>query len=206
MGGTHSPLGGNTFPPSDGDAFGHLTCGEDGQRQATKGGTQSPPTPPLTTPSTPAAPHDEDSPAPLTPVGGGQQQQNDDLADAAAFLEQLPHPWTIGPVTAKAMAPDLLQAIDSQGWDLDDELTAKLTENPDGIRSYPPILRRRIGDLPKRIRKPPHVPSQLPPWCGECADGNRVAAQQGHLRKLYDANGNGRPCPKCHPTQTSHAA
>ncbi|MFE9337719.1 hypothetical protein [Streptomyces sp. NPDC007063] len=104
------------------------------------------------------------------------------------------------------MAPDLLQAIDSQGWDLDHELTAKLTENPDGIRSYPPILRRRIGDLPKRIRKPAPVPDHLPPWCGECADGNRVAAQQGHLRKLFDADGNGRPCPKCHPTQTSHAA
>lgn len=46
----------------------------------------------------------------------------------------------------------------------------------------------------------------LPPWCGDCADANPAAAIEGHLRQIYDDRGNARPCPKCHPTQTSHAA
>ena len=46
----------------------------------------------------------------------------------------------------------------------------------------------------------------LPPWCGECADGNRAAAREGHLRKVYDDRGNAHPCPKCHPSKAIHAA
>lgn len=53
--------------------------------------------------------------------------------------------------------------------------------------------------------RPNSKPSgQLPPWCGECADGNRAAERNGHLRQIYDHNGNGRPCPKCHPDMTHH--
>jgi hypothetical protein len=52
----------------------------------------------------------------------------------------------------------------------------------------------------------PGKTAQLPPWCGECADGNRAAARSGHLRQTYDDNGNGHPCPKCHPTKAAHAA
>jgi hypothetical protein len=46
----------------------------------------------------------------------------------------------------------------------------------------------------------------LPAWCGECADGNRAAEREGHLRQVYDHRGNARPCPKCHPTKAVHAA
>jgi hypothetical protein len=46
----------------------------------------------------------------------------------------------------------------------------------------------------------------LPPWCGECADGNRAAERNGHIRQIYDHRGNAHPCPKCHPTQAAHAA
>lgn len=144
-----------------------------------------------------------------TPDGlaGGRQQHEDRLAAAAAFLEALPEPWTIGPVSARATAPDLIKMIDRQGWDLDADLVAKLTERPGGITSYPPVLRLRIKDLPRRVKKtPPRPAAPLPEWCGDCADGSRAAIRQGHLRLVYDDSGRARPCPKCHPTQASHAA
>jgi hypothetical protein len=52
----------------------------------------------------------------------------------------------------------------------------------------------------------PRPGTRLPPWCGECADGARAAEREGHLRQIYDDRGNARPCPKCHPSQTAHAA
>lgn len=142
--------------------------------------------------------------APVTADAG--QQQEDGLAAAAAFLEALPAPWAVGPVSAKTMAPDLLKITQTQGWDLDADLVAKLTENPGGIKSYPTILRIRISDLPRRIKTGPRQKDQLPPWCGECADGNRAAAIEGRIRLVFDAAGNGRPCPQCHPSQANRAA
>lgn len=145
---------------------------------------------------------------PRAPGGAdGGEQQHEYLDDAAAFLEGLPQPWTIGPVTAKAMAPDLAAMTQQQGWELDKNLIAKLTENPGGIKSYPTVLRIRINDLPRRGPQPQSRRAEpLPPWCGDCADSNPAAALEGHLRQIYDDRGNARPCPKCHPTQTSHAA
>ncbi|WPO70242.1 hypothetical protein [Streptomyces sp. KN37] len=155
--------------------------------------------PPPLKASTPSAPADG--------VAGRQQQHEDRLAAAAAFLETLPEPWTIGPVSARATAPDLVRMIDKQGWDLDADLVAKLTERPGGITSYPPILRIRIKDLPRRIRPAPRTRSApLSPWCGECADGAKAAEREGRLRLVYDAGGHARPCPKCHPDMTSNAA
>jgi len=155
-------------------------------------------TPPLKA-STPSAPADG--------AAGGRQQQEDRLAAAAFFLEALPAPWTVGPVSARATAPDLIKMIDSQGWDLDADLVAKLTERPGGITSYPPVLRIRIKDLPRRIKPAPRKSSApLSPWCGECADCNPAAAREGRLRLIYDDAGHARPCPKCHPSQTAHAA
>lgn len=105
------------------------------------------------------------------------------------------------------MASDFAETITRQGWDLDAELAAKLTEKPGGIKSYPPVLRLRIADLPKRIKPVTRKPSApLPPWCGECADSNRAAEREGRIRLVYDDHGNGHPCPKCHPDMTSHAA
>jgi len=149
--------------------------------------------------STPSAPADG--------VAAGRQQQPDPLAAAASFLEALPHTWSIGPVTAAAMAPDLARAVERQGWSLDADLVAKLTEKPGGINSYPPVLRLRIADLPRRIKPATRKSSTpLPPWCGTCADGARAAQREGRLRLIYDGDGHARPCPKCHPDMTSHAA
>jgi hypothetical protein len=193
--------GENTVPP------GENTVSPMGRTQSRQAGTGSPPTP---TPSSP--PPSEGAEAdqnPAAPWGqdAGRQQHEERLAAAASFLESLPAPWTIGPVSAKTTAPDLIAVIDKQGWDLDADLVAKLTERPKGITNYPMVLRIRLKDLPKQIKPPrPRRSDPLPPWCGECADGARAAEREGHLRQIYDDRGNARPCPKCHPAQTAHAA
>ncbi|MFJ4785081.1 hypothetical protein [Streptomyces sp. NPDC088794] len=175
--------------------------GRSGPRQA---GSEPPPTPHPSTPQPSAG--GETRAAPWC-VAEGEQQHDEVLADAVAFLETLPAPWTIGPKTAALMAPELAQMTSKQGWALDDELIAKLTEKAATVRNHSQILRIRIGDLPKRIRPAPRKPrGPLPPWCGECADGAKAAEREGHLRQIYDDRGNARPCPKCHPTQTAHAA
>lgn len=68
------------------------------------------------------------------------------------------------------------------------------------------LRERRYEDKYEAALAAPKPPRPLPPWCGECADGNRAAAREGHLRQTYDHRGNAHPCPKCHPTQAPHAA
>lgn len=194
QGETTVPPGGNTVSPMGGT-------------QSRQGGTGSPPTPPPSSPPPSEGPEEEESPAGPDGDAAGRQQHEDRLAAAASFLESLPQPWTIGPVSARTTAPDLIQMIDRQGWDLDADLASKLTERPGGITNYPMVLRIRLKDLPKRIRHAPRKnEAPLPPWCGECADGARAAEREGRLRLIYDEAGHARPCPKCHPTQTAHAA
>ncbi|MFE2832240.1 hypothetical protein ACFXI6_14500 [Streptomyces mirabilis] len=187
--------------------------GRTGPRQARTGpplngdkGRTGPPPTPTSTPTPFKQGEEEEKPSsPLREAG--RQQHEDRLAAAAAFLEALPDPWTVGPVSARTTAPDLIAAIDRQGWDLDADLIAKLTDRPGGVTNYPVILRIRIKDLPKRIKPASRKSSDpLPPWCGKCADGARAAAREGSLRLIYDDHGNARPCPKCHPSQTAHAA
>jgi hypothetical protein len=125
------------------------------------------PTPPTssTTSSAPPSPSDPDAPL---PEGGGrdeQQRKQTRLIHAAAFLEALPEPWTAGPKTARDLAPLLLEHATAQGWQPDDALIAKLTENPDGIHNYRAVLQTRIEDLPKR---PTAKPAATAPKCGEC--------------------------------------
>lgn len=65
---------------------------------------------------------------------------------------------------------------------------------------------RRYEDKYAATSQPTAPRPQLPPWCGECADGARAAAREGHLRQVYDDRGNAHPCPKCHPSKAIHAA
>lgn len=185
---------------------GEATTSPMGRTQPRQGRSGPPPTPlPSTPPPSRGAEEDEKPASPLREAG--RQQHEDRLVAAAAFLEALPDPWTVGPVSARTTAPDLIAAIDRQGWDLDDDLVAKLTDRPGGITNYPVILRIRIKDLPKRIKPASRKSSDpLPPWCGKCADGAPAAEREGRLRLIYDDHGNARPCPKCHPSQTAHAA
>jgi hypothetical protein len=109
----------------------------------------------------------------------------------------LPAPWSLGRVTAKGTAPLLLEAVAEQGWQLDDALIAQLTHSPDGVKRPSSVLRIRISDLP-RAHKPaaPKPGSSLPPWCGQCGDGNPAAEFNAKFRTTP---GTSKPCPDCHP-------
>jgi hypothetical protein len=72
------------------------------------------------------------------------------LQQAAAFLQQLPGRWAPGRKTARDLAPLLLEAAEAQGWQLDADLTAKLTEDLGPVRAYAGALKHRIEDLPRR--------------------------------------------------------
>lgn len=87
------------------------------------------------------------SAAPATPGGGGG---NAALQDAETFLGQLPGRWRCGRTTAAKLAPLLLEAIEAQGWDLDDTLAGELTQERGPVKTYPGALQFRIGDLPKK--------------------------------------------------------
>lgn len=150
---------------------------------------------PLTTPTFPpsATPRGADS------AGKAGSSKQDDLASAAAvdFLMNLPAPWGLGRVTAKGTAPLLLEAIAEQGWQLDERLAAKLTENAKDVRRHSSVLRIRIGDLPKAPQpSATKTGSALPPWCGQCGDGNPAAEFNAKFRT---EDGSNKPCPDCHP-------
>jgi hypothetical protein len=86
---------------------------------------------------------------------GGSSANNDEQIQAAYdFLQDLPNPWRAGRATARKLAPKLAEAAAEQGWSLDAELVKKLTEAPEGIKSYPSVLARRVDDLPRRGRSP----------------------------------------------------
>lgn len=158
---------------------------------------------PLTTTTylPPSAPSPPDT---GTAEAGSEQQQSDPTTAAIEFLQNLPAPWTVGRVTAKALAPDLLNAITEQGWHLDDALITKLTENPGGINNHRSVLRIRIGDLPKAPQQAPSNGPPLPRWCGECGDGNPAAEFNAKFRTTP---GSSKTCPNCHPNaQAAHAA
>jgi hypothetical protein len=125
---------------------------------------------------------------------------------AAAFLRQLPSPWTAGSVTAQKLAPLLLTVAAAKGWQLDDALAAKLTENPGGVHNYRAVLPGRIEDLPQRQQGAKAAPS-LPRWCRKCADGDPAAADDPSMRQITNADGRPIPCPECSIQATqSHAA
>lgn len=156
---------------------------------------------PLTTTTylPPSATHSTTTP----PGPAGREQIDLDLAAATEFLQNLPAPWSVGRVTAKAYAPNLLAVIAEQGWRLDETLAAKLTENPQGINNHRSVLRIRIGDLPKAPRDDPRKGPTLPRWCGQCGDGNPAAEFNAKFRT---APGSRKPCPDCHPTNHTATA
>ena len=96
------------------------------------------------------------SPYPLKDATAGREEgecsaSNEEQIQAAYdFLQELPNPWRAGRATARKLAPKLAEAIAEQGWSLDADLVKKLTELPDGIKSYPSVLARRVDDLPRR--------------------------------------------------------
>lgn len=142
--------------------MGHLRGGE----WVTSQVTPTPPYPSSTTSSS-APPRSPNSDPRATEGGGGGEVRNDEQQLAAAFLRNLPTPWTAGPASANALAPLLLNAVADTGWQLDADLAAKLTENPDGINNFRAVLRARIGDLPPRVVAATTRPGR-PACCPEC--------------------------------------
>lgn len=154
---------------------------------------------PLTTPTFPpsATPRGVDSAG-----KAGSEKEDPALAAAVDFLMNLPEPWPLGRVSAKGMAPLLLEAITEQGWRLDADLVAKLTENAAGVHRPMSVLRIRISDLPKAPRRATSKSGpSLPRWCGQCGDGNPAAEFNAKFRL---ETGSKKPCPACHPAH--HAA
>ncbi|MFE9092617.1 hypothetical protein [Streptomyces sp. NPDC007264] len=84
---------------------------------------------------------------------------------AAAFLQSLPTPWALGPISAHRLAPELLERCDATGWALDDRLRRKLTSRPVGVRDFAAVLVARVRDL-----TPPDSPTAPKPRtpCTRC--------------------------------------
>lgn len=144
---------------------------------------------------------------PAPPSHGKEQEQQAapyTQESAADFLRNLPSPWTVGKVTAEALASLLLQSLADTGWHLDADLAAKLTEKGNGITSHRAVLPRRIADLPNRPRT--DTPSALPEWCGQCADGDPSAKTDPAMRWTSAPDGSTVPCPQCSLQAHRHPA
>ncbi|MFI0218812.1 hypothetical protein [Streptomyces lydicus] len=122
------------------------------QVNSTSGNAGSPPLPPE---------EDSSSPYPSTTAAGSGTGEEEDpvindeqIAAAMDFLQELPEPWQAGPTTAKKLAPTLATIAAERSWKLDDALAKKLTKNPGGIRSYAKVLAIRIQDLPHKRSQP----------------------------------------------------
>lgn len=154
---------------------------------------------PLTTPSFPPP---TVTPRAAEPAGqAGSKQRDEALEPAIKFLMDLPAPWSVGRVTAKAYAQELLPIAAEQGWLLDQQLAEKLTENPGGINKHRSVLRIRINDLPKASQPAADKSaSSLPRWCGQCGDGNPAAEFNAKFRTEPGSN---KPCHECHPAHRS---
>lgn len=158
---------------------------------------------------------DTSSPNPLNQSAAPTEEEAgtftpDEILAAEHYLQMLPAPWTVGRKTAQRLAPLLLEAATAQGWELDDDLRAQLTSNPDGIKRHASVLEKeRIADLPLRAAMAKPTASQpqptaatvgLPAWCEDldCDEDTRE-------RTITDAHGYRRtgPCPACHPANTT---
>lgn len=107
-----------------------------------------------TSPSRPRLPKPRavPDPAPATTEAEEEPFTQNQLDQAAAFLQQLPGRWAVGRRTARDLAPLLLEAVEAQAWNLDAELAAKLSEDLGPVRTYAGALKHRIEDLPRRPR------------------------------------------------------
>jgi hypothetical protein len=145
-------------------------------------------------PKSPSSPYQYPPP----PGGGGGTATNDRLQAVAEFLERLPGRWAQGRASARRLAPLLLEAIDRQGWDLDDTLAAKLTEDRGPVERHSGALKFRIEDLPKKPTAPtdPVAPRLrvIHQPCGCC--GRQAPAATTHNERPY-CDQCTTPCTSC---------
>lgn len=146
---------GSAAAPRDGETPGtgvsHQTDG--GQPPGARGSAADPEPPPEPNPGTTTAADSPGSPADPAgedlSVGGGEDQVDelDDelIAEAETLLAGLPAPWSLGVRQQRTMVGAVAEAL--RTW-YPRDLVARLTCNPQGIKSYAATLRWRLGDLP----------------------------------------------------------
>lgn len=155
------------------------------------------PTPyPSTT--SPSAAEAVDKP-PTGDTGQGEDHTSTTPQDTAvAFLETLPAPWSVGHVTAKALAPRLAERAAERHWTLGPELAAELTKNPGGINNHRAVLRTRIEDLPYRAKLPAPRAADAPERaCVDCGRPHPNLTDTGICPPCLSGQGRGdrRPMP-----------
>lgn len=115
-------------------------------------------------------------------------------AAAVRLLLNLPDPWRIGRRTAEQLAPAVAVALAEGRTDRD--LHARLSANPEGVKSAGAVLRTRLNDLPSPPRPRTPAPSarkqHTPGWCGRCREVDRMVPSKLHSGKWVR-------CPVCHP-------
>ncbi|MEZ0090038.1 hypothetical protein [Streptacidiphilus sp. EB129] len=200
-GASEGPSGTPSVPPSESPSDTPIEGGREASTRVTAGAHDArgplplspaptpvpcPEPPPSSSQPSPAAAETEPSAQP----GGGDEAQPDN--DAAAFLEALPKPWTLGPVTARALASALIAAARSRRWQLDADLAAKLTENPGGITNYSSVLRKRIDDLPYRLHTV--ASTSTAKACTACGNDGRTLTDTGIC--LPCSRGEGQRAPR----------
>jgi len=162
------------------------------------------PTPPYssTTSSSATPPAQRASPHPVAPVREEEEScASNNTNRARLLLSRLPAPWTLGPLDAQRLAPQLAATADQLGWPIGDKLAAAICTNPGGMNNPADVLAsRRIPNLLPYAAVHGHR-TDLPPACPACLDQNPAAETNKRWRTTA-----GQPCPNCHPDALSAAA
>jgi hypothetical protein len=178
--------------------------GQSTERPPGSGGPTPPSSFSSSKPSSPRPPTQRTEP-PAPPAPREEEDSNNNTNRARLLLGRLPAPWTLGPLDAQRLAPQLAQAAEHLGWPIDDRLAAAICTNPGGMNNPADVL--------AKLRIPNLLPyaqihgrrSNLPPACPTCLDENPHAALNARFR-THNGTAAGRPCPTCHPDQLRPAA
>ncbi len=124
------------------------------------------------------------------PLNPPSEPPTEPAADATTVLAALPETWRVGGTDAEILIPAIQAALTS-GWTLEN-LIARLSHHPEGVRHPARVLARRLADLP---HPPPHSRPPTIPWCGQCED------EQSRTITIETPNGTEAAafCPRCSP-------
>lgn len=111
-------------------------------------------------------------------------------SEPLCLLRALPKPWRVSDPEATKLAPGVKRALAS-GWTMQN-LTAHLSQNPEGVRYPAAVLARRLAELPT---PPSRSLRRGIPWCGECEDDQSrtitITRPDGTEAAAF--------CPRCSP-------
>lgn len=131
----------------------------------------------------------------------------EEVRQAAAFLQGLPGKWQMSLDQARDLAPLLASRAHTLGLELDFLLEIELmAEDPkDPVRVPSRVMPTRIRALRRRSPAAPggQASGGLAQWCGQCNRGEPPTA--AFQRTVELADGSEKPCTKCHPKHTRAA-